>query len=100
MLPNGDVLVAEQRVGYVTLLRDDDGDGKADWIQRHIEGLNGPYGLAWKDGHVLVADQDGIWKVPHRLGALRPGLGARDSRRPPTCRPSSASPRPAWSASR
>ena len=76
VLPNGDVLVAEQRVGYLTLLRDEDGDGKAEWIQRHIEGLNGPYGLAWKDGFVLVADQDGIWKVPHRLGALRPGLGA------------------------
>jgi glucose/arabinose dehydrogenase len=76
VLPNGDVLVAEQRVGHLTLLRDEDGDGKAEWIQRHAEGLNGPYGLAWKDGHVLVADQDGIWKVPHRLGALRPGLGA------------------------
>ena len=76
VLPNGDVLVAEQKGGYVTLLRDEDGDGKAEWIQRHIEGLNGPYGLAWKDGFVLVADQDGIWKVPHRLGALRPGLGA------------------------
>src|SRR5438067_2562597 len=33
-------------------------------------------GLAWRDGSVLVADQDGIWKVPHRLGALRPGAGA------------------------
>jgi glucose/arabinose dehydrogenase len=75
VLPNGDVLVAEQRVGHVTLLRDGDGDGRAEWIQRHVEGLNGPYGLAWKDEHVLVADQDGIWKVPHRLGALRAGRG-------------------------
>ena len=78
VLPNGDVLVAEQKVGYVTLLRDDDGDGKADWINRHIEGLNGPYGLAWRDGKVLVADQDGIWEVPHRIGAVRPGVGAGD----------------------
>jgi glucose/arabinose dehydrogenase len=73
VLPNGDVIVAEQKVGYLTLLRDHDGDGKADWIERHAEGFNGPYGLAWRDGHVLVADQDGIWKVPHRDGALRPG---------------------------
>src|SRR3954470_11428850 len=80
VLPNGDVLVAEQKVGYITLLRDDDGDGKADWIDRHIEGLNGPYGLAWRDGKVLVADQDGIWEVPHRIGALRPGAGASDTK--------------------
>jgi glucose/arabinose dehydrogenase len=74
VLPNGDVLVAEQRAGHLTLLRDDDGDGRAEWRQRHVEGLSGPYGLAWKDGHVLVADQDGIWKVPHKLGALRAGI--------------------------
>ena len=77
VLPNGDVIVAEQSKGYLTQLRDDDGDGKADWIQRHAEGFNGPYGLAWRDGFVLVADQDGIWQVPHRLGALRPGMGGQ-----------------------
>ncbi len=38
VLPNGDVLVAEQKVGYLTLLRDQDGDGKADWIERHAPG--------------------------------------------------------------
>jgi glucose/arabinose dehydrogenase len=75
VLPNGDVLLAEQKAGYLTLLRDEDGDGKADWIQRHAEGFKQPYGLAWRDDHVLVADQEGIWKVPHRLGALRPGRG-------------------------
>src|SRR5215831_19895245 len=80
VLPNGDVLVAEQRVGYLTLLRDENGDGKADWINRHAEGFKGPYGLAWRDDHVLVADQDGIWKVPHRLGALRPGRGASEQK--------------------
>jgi glucose/arabinose dehydrogenase len=80
VLPNGDVLVAEQRPGHLTLLRDEDGDGKAEWRQRHVEGLNAPYGLAWKDDHVLVADQDGIWKVPHRLGALRPGRGGEQQK--------------------
>jgi glucose/arabinose dehydrogenase len=80
VLPNGDVLVAEQKVGYITLLRDDDGDGKADWQERHIEGLHGPYGLAYRDGKVLIADQDGIWEVPHRVGALRPGAGPSDTK--------------------
>ena len=72
VLPNGDVLLAEQSAGYLTLLRDD-GSGHATWIDRHVEDLNKPYGLAWRDNHVLVADQDGIWSVPHNLGALRAG---------------------------
>src|SRR5512132_1031654 len=72
VLPNGDVLVAEQSAGYLTLLRDD-GSGHATWINRHVEDLNKPYGLAWRGDHVLVADQDGIWSVPHILGALRAG---------------------------
>jgi len=74
VLPNGDVLVAEQGAGYLTLLRDD-GSGHAVWINRHVEDLNKPYGLAWQGDHVLVADQDGIWSVPHILGALRAGRG-------------------------
>jgi glucose/arabinose dehydrogenase len=72
VLPNGDVLVAEQSAGYLTLLRDD-GSGHAEWIDRHVEDLNKPYGLAWQGDHILVADQDGIWNVPHILGALRAG---------------------------
>jgi glucose/arabinose dehydrogenase len=72
VLPNGDVLVAEQSAGYLTLLRDD-GSGHAAWIDRHVEDLNRPYGLAWQGDRVLVADQDGIWSVPHILGALRAG---------------------------
>ena len=72
VLPNGDVLVAEQSGGYLTLLRDD-GEGRAKWIDRHVEDLNRPYGLAWRDDGLLVADQDGIWRVPHVVGALRAG---------------------------
>jgi glucose/arabinose dehydrogenase len=75
VLPNGDVIVAEQKPGYLTLLRDENGDGQAEWIQRHAEGFSGPYGLAWRDNHILVADQEGIWKVPHKLGDVRGGHG-------------------------
>jgi glucose/arabinose dehydrogenase len=75
VLPNGDVLVAEQGPGYLTLLRDD-GSGHAVWIDRHAEDFNKPYGLAWQGDHLLVTDQDGIWKVPHVPGALRPGRPA------------------------
>ena len=58
VLPNGDVLVAEQSAGYLTLLRDD-GTGKASWINRHVEDLNRPYGTRWQNDHVC-GDQDGI----------------------------------------
>jgi glucose/arabinose dehydrogenase len=80
VLPNGDVIVAEQKVGYLTLLRAQEGADKAEWHERHAEGFNQPYGLAWRDGYVLVADQDGIWRVPHRLGALRPGRGGEQQK--------------------
>jgi glucose/arabinose dehydrogenase len=72
VLPNGDVLVAEQSAGYLTLLRDD-GEGRAKWVDRHVEDLNRPYGLAWRGDELLVTDQDGIWSVPHVVGALRAG---------------------------
>ena len=79
VLSNGDVLVAEQSAGYLTLLRDD-GEGHAKWIDRHVEDLNKPYGLAWQDDNLLVADQDGIWRVPHVIGALRAGRPAPPQR--------------------
>src|ERR1700730_11463856 len=72
VLPNGDVLVAEQSAGYLTLLRDD-GEGRAKWIDRHVEDLNQPYGLALRGDEILVADQDAIWRVPHVVGNLRAG---------------------------
>jgi glucose/arabinose dehydrogenase len=97
VLPNGDVLVAEQSAGYLTLLRDD-GEGRAKWINRHVEDLNRPYGLAWRNDHLLVADQDGIWRVPHVIGALRAGR-PRPSE-PTSYRPTSASRCPALMAPR
>lgn len=73
VLPNNDVIVAEQKTGYLTLLRDQDGDGRADFIQRYADDFKAPYGLAYRDGFVLVADQEGIWRVPHVTGAVRAG---------------------------
>ena len=72
VLPNGDVVVAEQSTGQLTLLRDD-GTGHAKWIDLVAADFNRPYGLAWRDGDILVVDQDGIWRVPFNLGALRAG---------------------------
>src|SRR5437899_6324612 len=73
VLSNNDVIVAEQKTGHLTLLRDEDGDGKADYIERYADDFKAPYGLAYRDGFVLVSDQEGAWRVPHVSGALRAG---------------------------
>jgi glucose/arabinose dehydrogenase len=50
VLPNNDVIVAEQKTGHLTLLRDEDGDGKADYIERYADDFKAPYGLAYRMG--------------------------------------------------
>ena len=70
VLPNGDVIVAEQKPGRLTLLRAG-ANGKAEFREQLAGGFNQPYGLAWRDGEILVADQDAIWKVAHVLGKPR-----------------------------
>lgn len=76
VLPNGDVLVAQQIPGHLTLLRDDDGDGVAEWNQRHAAQFNAPYGMAYRrrgnEEQILVADQDGIYVVGYETGLVRP----------------------------
>src|SRR5260370_30647592 len=52
---------------------DADGDGKVDLIERYADDFRAPYGLGYRDGFVLVADQAGIGGVPHVSGALRAG---------------------------
>lgn len=98
VLPNGDILVAEGSGGNaqplrpkdviaaqikkmgksgvrpgnrITLLRDADGDGQAEVRTAFIAGLNAPYGLAFVDGHVYVADQDALLRFPYTNGATR-----------------------------
>lgn len=85
VLPNGDILVAEGRggnaaklkpkdviAGYIkaqgntkvkggnrlTLLRDADGDGVYETKTVFAENLNAPYGLAFANGKLYVANQD------------------------------------------
>lgn len=96
-LPNGDVLVAETNAppkpedgkgikGWVmglvmgkagattpsanriTLLRDSDGDGKADVREPFLEGLNSPFGMALVGSDLYIADTDAVVKAPYREG--------------------------------
>src|SRR5262249_60853065 len=59
--------------GHQPLTPDADADGKADFIERYAHDFKAPYGLAYRDGFVLVADQEGIWRLPHVSGSLRGG---------------------------
>jgi glucose/arabinose dehydrogenase len=69
VLPNGDVLVAEQRPNTLTLLHDD-GSGQATAVSRRVEGVDRPYGLALRGDTLLVADQQGIWQILADINTL------------------------------
>jgi glucose/arabinose dehydrogenase len=73
VLPNGDVLVAKQRPGSLTLLRDADGDGRAEMAQVWADGFDHPFGLAFHDGAVLVGDLAGVWRLPWTAGTVQAG---------------------------
>lgn len=53
----------------LVLLRDVDGDGRAD--QRHIltNTLESPSGIAWRDGTLYVANHNALLSFPYELGA-------------------------------
>jgi glucose/arabinose dehydrogenase len=71
VLPNGDLAVVSQGTGSIFILRDADGDGRAEWIQRHSGGFDRPNGIAHRPGELLVADQQGIWRLGYQDGAVR-----------------------------
>ncbi len=97
VLPNGDVLVAETNApprpddgqgvkGWVqglfmkkagaavpsanriTLLRDADGDGRAEQREAFAQGLNSPFGMAVAGGHFYVANTDAVLEFPYTPG--------------------------------
>ncbi|KIY42542.1 sorbosone dehydrogenase [Pseudomonas sp. 10-1B] len=95
VLPNGDILVAEGRGGSaaklkpkdviasqikakgntqvkggnrLTLLRDADGDGTYEVQTVFAENLNAPYGLAFANGKLYVANQDALVRFDYKEG--------------------------------
>ncbi|GLH32332.1 sorbosone dehydrogenase [Pseudomonas putida] len=100
VLPNGDILVAEGRGGSaaklkpkdviasqikakgntqvkggnrLTLLRDADGDGTYEVQTVFAENLNAPYGLAFADGKLYVANQDALVRFDYQDGQTQAG---------------------------
>lgn len=68
--PNGDVFLAESAAGRITVLRDLDGDGRADLRRPFARGFSRPHGLAVQPGALYVADTKAIWRVPYKTGNL------------------------------
>ncbi|HLO77722.1 MAG TPA: PQQ-dependent sugar dehydrogenase [Magnetospirillum sp.] len=69
VLPDGSVLVAEQRADKLTRLADSDGDGRADRRTTFADGFAEPFGLAFHDDAVWVADTRRVWRLPWQAGA-------------------------------
>lgn len=70
--PNGDVFLAEPKAGKVTVLRDADGDGRAEARGTWVDGLRRPHGLAFGHGGVYIADLDAVWFTPWEPGLRAP----------------------------
>ena len=94
LLPNGDVLVSEARTvllpshdlqdpeidgnirarslgpsaNRITLLRDADGDGVAEFRSTFLEGLDRPFGMALLGDQFYVGATDGVFVFPYQSG--------------------------------
>ena len=71
--PNGDIFVTESGPGRVKILRDTNGDGKADSTTVFAEGLRRPFGVAFhppgrNPQFVYVANTDSVVRFPYRSG--------------------------------
>ena len=97
VLPNGDILVSEGRGGRapkltpkdfiagvikaqgntkvesgnrITLLRDADRDGRYESRSVFADELDAPYGLAFANGNIYVANQDALVRFPYQDGQV------------------------------
>jgi glucose/arabinose dehydrogenase len=72
--PNGDIFVAESMPGNVKVLRDENGDGKAELIDNFATGLRQPFGLAFyppgspSPTHLYVANTGSVVRFPYKNG--------------------------------
>lgn len=70
--PDGAVMVVESTAGQVSILRDENGDGRADRANAFVSGLNRPFGIAFQGNILYVADTEGVWRMSYRAGQNAP----------------------------
>lgn len=71
VLPDGSVVVAEQKADKLTRLEDANGDGRAERRDTLADGFAEPFGLAFQGDSLWVADTRRVWRLPWQPGALR-----------------------------
>ena len=74
--PNGDLFVAESRANRIRVLRDTDGDGKADVNEVFVDDLNMPFGIAFyppgdNPTHVYIANTNSVVRYAYNNGDLK-----------------------------
>ncbi len=69
--PNGDVFLTEPRDGKITVLRDANGDGKAEMVSTYATGFDRVHGIAFHGGALYVGDVKAVWKLPYHDGDLK-----------------------------
>ena len=73
--PNGDVFLAESNAGKITLLRDADGDGRAEIRETYAQEYERPHGMVFHGGALYVGDLRGVWRIAYNDGDTRAPAG-------------------------
>ena len=68
LAPNGDVFVADSNGTKIHVLRDTNHDGRPDVRHVFAEGLNRPFGLAFRGNHLFVGNTDAIVRFDYKAG--------------------------------
>lgn len=74
LTPTGDVLLAESTPNRISLLRDSNGDGVADFRTVFADasnGLNIPFGMVFTNGYFYVGNTDSVMRFPYVNGQLQ-----------------------------
>lgn len=71
--PNGDIFLAESMPGRIKMLRDSDGDGKAETNENFATGLTRPFGIAFyprgpKPTHIYIGNTNSVVRFPYQTG--------------------------------
>lgn len=70
LAPNGDIFLAEANRDLITVLRDADGDGRAEVQSEFHRGLNDPHGMAFYGDMLFISDKRAVWKFDYTPGDL------------------------------